>query len=88
MNYQNFKIIIIILLNLISKLKENKQVYDDEKRNNEDLKNKNFSRNNLNQMKYRKKLKNYKYSDLFLIFTFKNFFKNFSLHKFKMLYLN
>ena len=58
MNYQNFKIIIIILLNLISKLKENKLVYDYEKRNNEDLKNKNFSRNNLNQMKYRKKLKN------------------------------
>jgi hypothetical protein len=54
MNYQNFKIIIIILLNLISKLKENKLVYDYEKRNNEDLKNKNFSRNNLNQMKYRK----------------------------------
>jgi len=54
MNYQNFKIIIIILLNLISKLKENKLVYDYEKRNNEDLKNKNFSRNNLNQMKNRK----------------------------------
>ena len=42
MNYQNFKIIIIILLNLISKLKENKLVHDYEKRNNEDLKNKNF----------------------------------------------
>ena len=54
MNYQNFKIIIIILLNLISKLKENKLVHDYEKRNNKDLKNKNFSRNNLNQMKYRK----------------------------------
>lgn len=54
MNYQNFKIIIIILLNLISKLKENKLVHDYEKRNNEDLKNKKFSRNNLNQMKYRK----------------------------------
>ena len=48
MNYQNSKILIIILLNLISKLKENKLVRDYEKRNNEDLKNKNFSGNNLN----------------------------------------
>ena len=48
MNYQNFKILIIILLNLISKLKENKLVHDYEKRNNEDLKNKNFSGNDLN----------------------------------------
>ena len=55
MNYPNFKIIIIILLNLISKLKENKLVHDYEKRNNEDLKNKNFSRNNLNKDEIQKK---------------------------------
>ena len=54
MNYQNFKIIIIILLNLISKLKENKLVHDYEKRNNEDLKNKNFQEIILIKMKYRK----------------------------------
>ena len=55
MNYQNFKILIIILLNLISKMKENKLVYDYQKRNNEDLKNKNFSRNNLNIDEIKKK---------------------------------